>query len=61
MNEIVSSGLASVPAIKQYLNAAEACGVDYQPLLAKAGIDSQLLDDNNRHLPSASLEQFLHC
>jgi len=59
MNEIVSSGLASVPAIKQYLNAAEACGVDYQPLLAKAGIDSQLLDDNNRHLPSASLEQFL--
>ena len=36
MNQVVSNGLASAPAIKQYVKAAEACGVDIQPLLAEA-------------------------
>ena len=51
MNQVVSNGLASAPAIKQYLNAAQACGVDVQPLLLESGIDPKLLEDNNRHLP----------
>ena len=59
MNQVVSNGLASAPAIKQYLNAAEAFGVDIQPLLVEAGIDPKLLEDNNRHLPNACMERLL--
>ena len=59
MNQVVSNGLASAPAIKQYVKAAEACGVDIQPLLAEAGIDPKMLEDNNRHLPNACMERLL--
>ena len=59
MNQVVSNGLASAPAIKQYLNAAQACGLDVQPLLLQAGIDAKVLEDNNRHLPNACMERLL--
>jgi AraC-like DNA-binding protein len=59
MNEIVSSGLASVPAIKQYLSAAQACGLDCQPLLLQAGIDPDLLSKNNHYLPNDAMERLL--
>ena len=59
MNQAVSNGLASAPAIKQYLNAAEACRIDVQPLLVQAGIDPKMLEDNNRHLPNACMERLL--
>ena len=41
-----NSGLASVPAVTQYLRSAEACGVDYSVLLAEVGIDADILKDN---------------
>lgn len=52
-------GFASIPAIKQYLKAAEACGVDYQPLLEQAGIDPSTLEDNNNRIPGIAMERLL--
>jgi len=51
--------LASVPAINQYLKSAQACGVDYLPLLAQVGIDAEILRDNNNHIPVDAMEQLL--
>ena len=52
-------GFASVPAVKQYLQNAEACGVDYRPLLDRANIDPAILADNNKRIPGAAMEQLL--
>ena len=52
-----NSGLASVPAVTQYLRSAEACGVDYSVLLAEVGIDADILKDNSKHVPSHAMEQ----
>ena len=54
-----NSGLASVPAVTQYLRSAEACGVDYSVLLAEVGIDADILKDNSKHVPSHAMEQLL--
>jgi AraC-like DNA-binding protein len=51
--------LASVPAINQYLKSAQACGVDYLPLLAQVGIDAEILRDNNNHIPVDAMEKLL--
>jgi AraC-like DNA-binding protein len=59
MNEILSSGLASVPAIKQYLSAADACGLECRPFLKKAGIDPEIVNNNTHYLPNASMERLL--
>lgn len=59
MNAIHNSGLASVPAVTQYLRAAEACGVDYTPLLSRAGIAPETLQDNTKHVSAQSLEALL--
>lgn len=59
MNTTTISGLASVPAVTQYLKSAAACGVDYRPLLAISGIDSALLENNNKHISGAAMERFL--
>ena len=50
MDLIKNNGRASVPAIKQYLKSADACGVDYLPLLSAAGIDPKVIDDNTSHV-----------
>lgn len=52
-------GFASIPAIKQYLKAAESCNVDYVPLLERAGIDPSLLADNNKRVPGVAMERLL--
>jgi len=59
MNTTATNGLASVPAITQYLKSAESCGVDYMALLDAAGIDSALLENNNKHISGAAMERFL--
>ena len=59
MNTTAINGLASVPAITQYLKSAESCGVDYMALLDAAGIDSTLLENNNKHISGAAMERFL--
>lgn len=53
------AGLASVPAVKQYLRAAETYGIDYAPLLAQAGICADVLNDNNQWVPASALESLL--
>ena len=53
MLETSDDSLASVPAINQYLKSAQACGVDYFPLLERAGIDAEILADNNKHISAA--------
>lgn len=50
---------ASVPAVNQYLRMAESCGVDYKPLLQKAGIDVEVLADNNARVPNESMERLI--
>lgn len=55
----VNNGLASVPAVTQYLKSAQSCGVDYRPLLAVAGIEPALLENNNKHISGAAMECLL--
>lgn len=52
-------GFASVPAIKQYLRTAQACGVDYLPLLEAAGIHPDVLEDNNKRITGKAMERLL--
>ena len=59
MLETSDDSLASVPAINQYLKSAQACGVDYFPLLERAGIDAEILADNNKHISAAAMEHLL--
>ena len=59
MLETSGNNLASVPAINQYLKSAQACGVDYLPLLEQVGIDIEILADNNNHISAAAMEQLL--
>ena len=59
MLETSGNNLASVPAINQYLKSAQACGVDYLPLLEQVGIDVEILADNNNHISAAAMEQLL--
>ena len=59
MLDISGDSLASVPAINQYLKSAQACGVDYLPLLELAGVDSQILTDSSKHIPISAMEHLL--
>lgn len=52
-------GFVSVPAIKQYLRAAEIAGVDYIPMLRAANIHPEVLEDNNKRIPGRSLQSLL--
>jgi AraC-like DNA-binding protein len=52
-------GLASVQAIKQYLQAAEACGIDCGPMLDAVNIERGILQDNNKRISGKSMESFL--
>ncbi|MEH6580877.1 MAG: AraC family transcriptional regulator [Halioglobus sp.] len=52
-------GFASVPAVKQYLQAAQACGVDYESLLADANIHPEALQDNNKRISTKAMERLL--
>ena len=52
-------GLASVPALKPYLKAAEDCDIDYYKFLKVAGIDAEILDDNNKHFSNTAMEQLI--
>jgi AraC-like DNA-binding protein len=52
-------GFASVPAIKQYLQAAEACGVDCDPILEAANIYPEALRDNNKRVSGKAMERLL--
>jgi len=51
--------LASVPAVKQYLRAAQACGLNYQAYLEQANISQEVLNNNNQWVPAEALEQLL--
>lgn len=59
MMEEYNHSLASVPAINPYLKSAQACGIDYLPLLEKVGIDPMVLQDNNQRIASGAMEQLL--
>ena len=59
MADLSDYGFASVPAIKQYLQAAEACGVDYGPLLKAANIHPDVLNDNNKRVTGKAMERLL--
>lgn len=52
-------GFTSVPAIKQYLQYAEECGIDADPLLRDVGIEPGDLNDNSRRIPGSTMENLL--
>lgn len=55
-----TSGSVSVPAVRQYVRAAEACGVDWVGILAEeVGVPPDLLKDNRQRLPMATVERLL--
>ncbi|WP_299975509.1 AraC family transcriptional regulator ligand-binding domain-containing protein [uncultured Pseudoteredinibacter sp.] len=47
---------ASIPALKQYLTAAEALGVDIAPVLEKHDLTESLLQDNEARIDLAHFE-----
>jgi len=47
---------ASIPALKQYLTAAEALGLDIAPVLAKHDLNEDLLQDNEARIDLAHFE-----
>ena len=53
------NSFASVPAVKQYLQAVEDCGVDYAPLLEAANIHPDALSDNNKRISIKAMERLL--
>ena len=55
------SGMASVPAVRQYLDCAEATGLDYLPLLAEAGINQAVLEDNNCIIAESAMQRLVFC
>ncbi|MCT2530629.1 AraC family transcriptional regulator [SAR92 clade bacterium H921] len=59
LTKAVNNGLASVPAVTQYLKSAQSLGLDYRPLLAAANIDPVLLENNNKHISGAAMERLL--
>ncbi|GAA6152583.1 AraC family transcriptional regulator [Pseudoteredinibacter isoporae] len=52
----MSSVSASIPALKQYLTAAEALGVDTASILRSHGIAEQQLEDNGARISLARFE-----
>jgi AraC-like DNA-binding protein len=58
-NTTKDDGLASVPAVKQYLRAAEAEGIYYQRYLDQTGISKEVLLDNSKWISASSLERLL--
>jgi AraC-like DNA-binding protein len=59
LNSSSDFGFASVPAVKQYLRTAEACGVDYRTMLTSVNIDPAILANNNQRIPGSAMEQLL--
>lgn len=57
--EMSIPGMASVPAVKQYLDCAVADGVDYLPVLAAAGIKQTLLEDNNAVVAANAMQRLV--
>jgi AraC-like DNA-binding protein len=51
--------MASVPALRQYLDCADAAGIDYLPLLAAAGIDDAVLEDNNGAVAGSAMQRLV--
>lgn len=56
---IVDPGWVSVPALKQYLDQADAAGIAWLPMLSELGIDPELLADNSRRIRGERLQQLL--
>jgi AraC-like DNA-binding protein len=59
MAEIKLDTIASVPAVNQYIRAANSYNVDYTPLLKEAGIDAAILTDNHKYVSGESMEVLL--
>ena len=59
MIDIGRKNLASVPAVLTYLKSAEASGIDCVPLIARAGIDPEVLKDNCLQIPTTAMEYLL--
>jgi AraC-like DNA-binding protein len=55
----MAKGMASVPAIAQYLKAAHAYGIDYQPILESSGISALDIQDNASHISITAMEKLL--
>lgn len=52
-------GFASISAVKQYLRYADSRGIETAPLIAKAGISPELLDENNGRIRGLEFQTLL--
>ncbi len=53
-------GTASVAALRQYVRAAEASGVDTTPLFDQAGLSRQILDTDDGRINGEQFQHFIH-
>ena len=52
-------GLASIPAVKQYLNLAQELNIDTLPIIEAIGISQQQLQDNSLHISGFQFQQLI--
>ncbi len=52
-------GQASIPAVKQYLQLAEAQQIDIDNILTKLSLDKALLADNSQHISGMAFQQLI--
>jgi AraC-like DNA-binding protein len=52
-------GLASIPAVTQYIQLAEALNIDIAPIINKLDIDKTLLSDASKHVTGAVFQELI--
>ncbi|MBZ2168405.1 AraC family transcriptional regulator [Marinobacter sp. F4216] len=52
-------GTASVAALRQYVRAAEAAGIDTKPLMERCRLDPAILDSDDGRILGEQLQQFI--
>ncbi|SFM81455.1 AraC family transcriptional regulator [Marinobacter pelagius] len=56
---MTSPGTVSVAALRQYVRAAEASGIDIRPLIALAGLDPAILETDDGRINGEQFQSFI--
>ncbi|MCG7199159.1 AraC family transcriptional regulator [Marinobacter pelagius] len=57
---MTTPGTVSVAALRQYVRAAEAAGIDTRPILALTGLDPAILDTDDGRINGEQFQHFIH-
>ena len=52
-------GIASIPAVNQYLSQAKSEGIDVGTILRKISLNEAVFTDNNRHITGAQFQTLI--